>query len=333
MKQEEQIECPICYETIGAVNNIVTECGHKFHASCIMTNVCRNGFACPCCRTLMAEPDSQEANSIYEDEEFSVGEDHEVRFELQNENELRGLRFFFNLIEGQENDQEDIVAEYQQNFIVVGNDEPLENLQIDPHVDFDFEPAIYPEMVRREDPEPDMPLSEMIPSVREIKEILEQQGITYEKLVAALFAKDDDYYKYTEIWRAENEIYGVLRSIIANYGEYPEYTMNNESDYEGEDEDEDDDDPDHDHDQLPPFVTIRTRTKAQLEDLDISMISRFDEDASLLVCEKSDVLDISHVGLLCNRCEMLIYPNEITYDNCWCTSCNSERSLLPDIFV
>ena len=49
-------ECPICMDAIDPnKNRVTTECGHTFHCSCLMTNVSHNGFACPYCRTAMAE--------------------------------------------------------------------------------------------------------------------------------------------------------------------------------------------------------------------------------------------------------------------------------------
>lgn len=65
----EQMDCPICMEVIGETNNITTECGHCFHASCIMTNVSRNGFSCPCCRAQMAEEEEYDEEDDYDDEE------------------------------------------------------------------------------------------------------------------------------------------------------------------------------------------------------------------------------------------------------------------------
>ena len=58
----EQIECPICFDVInGDKNKVTTECGHQFHARCLMQNVAHNGFDCPCCRTEMAkEPHNDE---------------------------------------------------------------------------------------------------------------------------------------------------------------------------------------------------------------------------------------------------------------------------------
>jgi L-lysine 2,3-aminomutase len=38
---DETIECPICMDPIdGNKNSVVTECGHKFHCSCLMKNSC-----------------------------------------------------------------------------------------------------------------------------------------------------------------------------------------------------------------------------------------------------------------------------------------------------
>ena len=49
-------ECPICYDDMDLLKNCVTtECGHKFHCSCLMKNAANNGFSCPMCRNVMAE--------------------------------------------------------------------------------------------------------------------------------------------------------------------------------------------------------------------------------------------------------------------------------------
>jgi len=56
MSTQNVCKCPICFDDISDKNNITTKCGHKFHASCLMTNVSRNGFHCPCCRTVMTTP-------------------------------------------------------------------------------------------------------------------------------------------------------------------------------------------------------------------------------------------------------------------------------------
>lgn len=66
----ETIDCPICMDPIdGNKNSVVTECGHKFHCSCLMKNSCHNGFDCPMCRATMVEDMEDEEDDDEEDEE------------------------------------------------------------------------------------------------------------------------------------------------------------------------------------------------------------------------------------------------------------------------
>ena len=45
-------ECPICLEALGTKNVVTTECGHKFHFSCMVTNM-KNSNTCPLCRAVV----------------------------------------------------------------------------------------------------------------------------------------------------------------------------------------------------------------------------------------------------------------------------------------
>jgi hypothetical protein len=58
-------------------NCVTTECGHKFHTSCLMRNVSFNGFECPYCRTVMAEDDDEDSNDEEYDEDNAEDEDAE----------------------------------------------------------------------------------------------------------------------------------------------------------------------------------------------------------------------------------------------------------------
>ena len=99
------IECPICMDDIDVTKNcITTECGHCFHASCVMRNVAQNGFACPMCRTVMAEEP---------EEEDSVWSEVSNEEEMFDDFALRGFRFFMNNIEGDEHDHEDELEEQE----------------------------------------------------------------------------------------------------------------------------------------------------------------------------------------------------------------------------
>jgi hypothetical protein len=95
-------ECSICMDDIDFKNNcITTECGHSFHASCLMRNVAHNGFGCPYCRNTLAEAVEDSDSEYSEEEEVEVFDDYA----------LRGLRFFTNNLEGNEHEQEDVEEE------------------------------------------------------------------------------------------------------------------------------------------------------------------------------------------------------------------------------
>lgn len=56
IKQENQ--CPVCLDAIDEEKNYsVTECGHKFHTSCLAKCLHSNG-KCPLCRTVVLDKDN-----------------------------------------------------------------------------------------------------------------------------------------------------------------------------------------------------------------------------------------------------------------------------------
>ena len=78
-------ECPVCFDTIDETKNcVVTECGHKFHCSCLMKNASFNGFNCPFCRTVMAEMPEE---SDDEEDEYEYDEDDSDEESENEENE------------------------------------------------------------------------------------------------------------------------------------------------------------------------------------------------------------------------------------------------------
>jgi len=61
-------DCPICYELVSTKRNfITTECGHSFHANCLMKHTSMNGYGCPCCRTQMVDSSLDEEQSQFEE--------------------------------------------------------------------------------------------------------------------------------------------------------------------------------------------------------------------------------------------------------------------------
>ena len=99
-----QANCPICFETVGTTNCVVTECGHTFHSNCLMRNVAYNGFGCPYCRTEMATVPKDEESDDSEYEETNETEDDTD----EETHLLRGLRFFNNHLNGEPHDINDI---------------------------------------------------------------------------------------------------------------------------------------------------------------------------------------------------------------------------------
>jgi hypothetical protein len=51
-KQVEATECAICMEEFSETDIMVTQCGHKFHSSCMFKHL-QNKNNCPCCRGVL----------------------------------------------------------------------------------------------------------------------------------------------------------------------------------------------------------------------------------------------------------------------------------------
>jgi hypothetical protein len=85
-----------------------------------MKNIAHNGFSCPCCRAKMAEhpqdtevqEDEDESDMDSDTDTDSDDDDSEDEPDFEdNEYSLRGFRLFMNLVEGEENEPEDIEEE------------------------------------------------------------------------------------------------------------------------------------------------------------------------------------------------------------------------------
>jgi hypothetical protein len=183
---QSHIECPICMDNVELNKNCVTtECGHCFHASCLMRNVAHNGFGCPYCRTAMAEDvedeeDEEDANSEWSEDEESV---------MFDDYALRGLRFFTDNLEGIEHDEEDALEEKED------------------------EEEIAEEMTEQQNAE-----AVIRPSPEFIAEKLVSQGVTMEQLVKALLINHREYEAEEEAFtRLDDDLFGRFRIIISNY--------------------------------------------------------------------------------------------------------------------
>jgi len=58
----EKIECIICMNLITNSDNLVTECGHYFHSSCMFKSILKNKN-CPMCRNLLVDNNCNESEN------------------------------------------------------------------------------------------------------------------------------------------------------------------------------------------------------------------------------------------------------------------------------
>ena len=178
--EEEENSCPICMDDIDINKNcIVTECGHKFHCSCLMKNAATNGFGCPMCRTVMAEQladdDSDEYTSEYDEDEDE---------DMFDDDALTSFRMFQQQIEGEEVEEEP---------------------------DDDFED------VDDEDDAEDAVLVPVMPTPETIAARLAARGITLEDAVKVLLLEHGEYTQFEEVYdRRAQELYGQIRRIITS---------------------------------------------------------------------------------------------------------------------
>lgn len=178
------LDCPICMDVLDMSKNCVTtECGHCFHASCLMANVAHNGFDCPYCRTAMAEePEISEAESDGESWSETTDEDEN---EVYDDYALRGLRFMSNNLEGVDHDILDVHDENEE--------------------------------IRQEE----IQNNNNTPSAAFITEKLVSQGITMEQLVKCLMLNHEEYAdnrnQFLSLERIDNDVFGKMRIIISNY--------------------------------------------------------------------------------------------------------------------
>lgn len=181
-KMSAPVDCPICMDCIDTNKNCVTtECGHCFHASCLMQSVAHNGFGCPYCRTSMAE-EPNDSSSEYSDEE-------EEDEEIFDEDVLRGFRFFWNNLNGTEHDEDDEADE--QDF-----EEDMEEIESNENDN-----------------------DSSIPSTDFVAQKLRERGVTYEELVKVILHRDHNEYDMDDeqAKRLDGELFGKIRVTILNY--------------------------------------------------------------------------------------------------------------------
>jgi len=187
------MECSICLDCVDpAKNSVTTECGHCFHASCLMKNVAHNGFGCPYCRAEMAEvPEDSDDEDYEEDDEDYEDEDEDYEFDLLDDYSLRGFRWLFQRAEGEElDDEEDIEIDDEYN----EDSEQINDANIPP---WSF-----------------------------VAHRLLQRGVTSEMLVRALLSTSHrEYRNNRECDVSRNAILGGIRVIVDGFRPYELETL------------------------------------------------------------------------------------------------------------
>jgi len=204
------MECSICLDCIDVNKNcITTECGHCFHASCLMTNVAHNGFGCPYCRAEMAEvpEDSDDEEDYDEEEEEDEYEDEEYEVDLLDDYSLRGFRWLFQRAEGEEVD-----------------DEPDDEFEDD---EFEDEESAQPAPARSNNPH--------VAPWNFVAHHLLQRGVTTEMLVRALLSTSHpEYSDNRECDVSRNAVLGGMQLIIDGFRPYQLETLEREIQQEKE---------------------------------------------------------------------------------------------------
>lgn len=208
MSLVEQSDCPICMDelpVVGGSNRVVTECGHVFHTSCLLTNVSHNGFGCPYCRASLAvssveviDEESDESSSAYDPtDDLNDGMVMDVENVTHTDYVLRGLRWFFNRESGEELDDEDDV--------------------VPDEIDADSDP--YGEDMFESN-------SQVVPPASYISGKLVRQGITMDDLVKVLMYRTSDREfgddAEEEYERLSRSVHSRMVRIVSGYIDRPD---------------------------------------------------------------------------------------------------------------
>jgi hypothetical protein len=149
-----------------------------------MRNVATNGFGCPYCRAVMAEEPEEDEETVYTDFEE----------EEEDDDVMRGFRLFWNNINNQENEQEDIDEE--EEYV---EEEQVEELNQDQNA----------------------------PNTQYVADKLKEQGITFEKLIDMICNLDhDEYHNDEQADRFSDELFGKIRIIVSNYNPQQQTQIN-----------------------------------------------------------------------------------------------------------
>lgn len=180
-------DCPICMDVIEVNKNCVTtECGHCFHASCLMKNVAHNGFECPYCRHTMAEDVRKSYDDTYYDDmddDVNTFESSVARREHEMNYALRGFRFMQNNLEGVPHDYNDLTDELYDD-----DDETASTLR-----------------------------TQELPDAAYIARRLFEDGFNVEQLIKCLLFRQEQYADIVDLEYLDNEFCDKVSKYIETF--------------------------------------------------------------------------------------------------------------------
>lgn len=194
-RNKQEMECPICYDPIEQTRNcITTECGHQFHAACLMKNARINGFSCPSCRAQMVLEDVTDSESD-NSEHLYLNELHQIEDEfVQNEEE-----FVQSEEEAFERAEQELLRIRDERRRFAELERQREQIEIQNDI---IESTLY----EHQDGEPvdenyydnsnDQQNGDA-PSIEYISEQLVARGITIDDLVSSMLRTNSAYYRST----------------------------------------------------------------------------------------------------------------------------------------
>jgi hypothetical protein len=144
-----------------------------------MKNISHNGFACPCCRSQMAEELEESDDETVDDEEIDDDEEEEIELmpaTILEDFPLRGLRLMMNRVEGTEIDPVDIEQENGMRYD-----------------------------------------GSIVPTIEAMTCMLEERGITMFQLVSAIMSDHQEYMDWDETGLQADSLWGIMRNIITNF--------------------------------------------------------------------------------------------------------------------
>ena len=157
-----------------------------------MRSVAHTGFGCPCCRNVMAETPDDEDDE--DDDDYEEDLDDDDAADIEEQDMLRGFRFFCDNLDGRDHSEEDMQDEDE------------------------YEEEIQEEVVAEVAEEVESPA----PSADYIAQKLTERGITMATLVKTILSDaHPEYSNKSSYNRSSDSVFGQFRIIITNYAPEP----------------------------------------------------------------------------------------------------------------